>query len=729
MHDCSFDQLALAFDALIVEQDRLVAVAYHQFRRLGIQVIKALRADDIGFFSGLLQDCTEFLLPKDVKHLWKFVRRSLPKFQQRRLTVPPCQLEGLEDQWLPHFAELEAGVVTTSDQLVNGCVFEQALRRLDAPLQVRLSDLPGLTQLEQAFRATTAGKATGFDPLPSELFHRAAALLATFFHDLAIKEFVWQSEPVQDKGGPVALIPKTLHPSTAKQFRGILLLPSAGKRTHAILRSQIMKKLEIARAPGQLGGFPGQQVLFGSHAIRTFGTICDEAGLNCAILFLDLASAFHHLIRESVVGAYDGGNLEPVLALLQHQDGSARADFRRFSALPGLLNDIGLAEPIVRLLRDIHINTWCSIHERWLLRTHRGTRPGSPLADIIFHALMTKIAQAIDAWLLTKDEFMQLLKDINVEVSSILWADDIAVPLATRRAEDLVPFLQEVLQFVRSTLHEFGFTLNFSKGKTSAVVTLKGAHSSDLRKRFQLHSNPGVMCTFEDGKTEWLHFVPTYRHLGTLFASNHDLQCELRSRVGIAKSAFAQLARPILTNKNLPCKLRLQFFHSLIATKMFFGLGAWATPGPKQLQYIQGALVGLLKRVLRLAKCRVPAERVLMMAHTADVRARLAVERLLYAQRLFRTGPAFLHHLLHQEFACSDRSWLHGLRADLDWLESVNPGCLPEGWRNDMTSLFDWWQEPHMGWVRLVKKTWKLHLAQNAIIVDAKYLHASKYFQ
>ena len=296
IHDCSFDQLALAFDALIVEQDRLVAVAYHQFRRLGVQVVKALRADDIGFFSGLLQDCTEFLLPKDVKHLWKIVRRSLPKFQQRRLTVPPCQLEGLEDQWLPHFAELEAGVVTTSDQLVNGCVFEQALRRLDAPFQVRLSDLPGLTQLEQAFRATTAGKATGFDPLPSELFHRAAALLATLFHDLVIKEFAWQSEPVQDKGGPVALIPKTLHPSTAKQFRGILLLPSAGKRTHAILRSQIMKKLEITRAPGQLGGFPGQQVLYGSHAIRTFGTICDEAGLNCAILFLDLASAFHHLI-------------------------------------------------------------------------------------------------------------------------------------------------------------------------------------------------------------------------------------------------------------------------------------------------------------------------------------------------------------------------------------------------------------------------------------------------
>ena len=53
LHECPFDQLAQAFDALIVEQDRLVAVAYHQFRLLGVQVTKALRADDIGFFLRL----------------------------------------------------------------------------------------------------------------------------------------------------------------------------------------------------------------------------------------------------------------------------------------------------------------------------------------------------------------------------------------------------------------------------------------------------------------------------------------------------------------------------------------------------------------------------------------------------------------------------------------------------------------------------------------------------
>ena len=95
-------------------------------------------------------------------------------------------------------------------------------------------------------------------------------------------------------------------------------------------------------------------------------------------LFLDLASAFHHLIRETVVGSFDGENLGPVLQVL-HKDGNSVEKFRCFSQLPGILAELGVPEPIVRLLRDIHLGTWCTLHDQWLLRTHRGTRPGSPL--------------------------------------------------------------------------------------------------------------------------------------------------------------------------------------------------------------------------------------------------------------------------------------------------------------------------------------------------------------
>ena len=720
--ECTAPDLFRAFDSLLTTQDRLIAVALSHFRVLGTRVVKSLKQDDIAFYQDLLTDCTAFLHPAEAKNLWKVVRRSLPKFQQRRSMFGPARMAELEDQWLPHFSDLEAGVTTNATALVDHCHFMQSVRRLDSSLEVQLGDLPSLFQLEQAFRAISEGKATGYDPLPSEFFHKAAAPLAFLYHDLFLKEYLWQSEPIQNKGGPMAIIPKQLQPTLAKQFRGILLLPNAGKRLHAILRGQIMEKLEHHRAPGQLGGFPGQQVLFGSQAIRTFGTICDQQGISSAILFLDLSSAFHHLVREAVVGSCDGCNLAPVMNILL---GSRHPidKFQHFARLPGILAELGLPDAIVRLLQDIHICTWCTIHDRWLLHTHRGTRPGSPLADIVFHALMARIAQAMDEWLSQCSDYQKLLHSLEIEVPTILWADDIAIPLATRSADALVPFLQLALAKAHDLLSDTGFLLNFSKGKTSAVITFRGKGSSELRKTFQLCPVPGVQCQFSNEPTAWLHFVASYKHLGTMFASNHDLMCELRVRVGIAKAAFAQLSKPILTNKNLPVHIRLQMFHCLIATKLFFGLGAWTTPAPKQLQYLQSALVGFLRRVLRLGRMPCSAEQILARANVGDVRARLAVDRLLYAQRLFRTGPPFLHCLLHREFDCSDLSWLHGLRADLVWFNDVLPGQLPGKGVTDLTEIILMWQNPRSHWNAVVRRAWKIHLRQNNIIADAKQLH------
>ena len=121
---------------------------------------------------------------------------------------------------------------------------------------------------------------------------------------------------------------------------------------------------------------------------------------------------------------------------------------------------------------------------------------------------MAVVAQKVDAWLLQQTEYQALLQEINIEMHTILWADDIAIPLATKSAVDLVPFLQTTRHVVCQTLTEYGFVLNFSKGKTSAVLTFRGSGSVDLRKRFQLQANPGVMCDFQDGHQDWLQDSP-----------------------------------------------------------------------------------------------------------------------------------------------------------------------------------------------------------------------------
>lgn len=82
---------------------------------------------------------------------------------------------------------------------------------------------------------------------------------------------------------------------------------------------------------------------------------------------------------------------------------------------------------LVRLVRDIHAETWCSLPDNQILHTHRGTRPGSPLADSVFHILMTAVAKDIDAWIVETGVQEPVLGLGELAFPSIIWADDVAV--------------------------------------------------------------------------------------------------------------------------------------------------------------------------------------------------------------------------------------------------------------------------------------------------------------
>jgi len=716
--------LSSGYDSLLRQHDQLIAIAYHCFRTLGRQVVKALRRDDTLFYDHLLHEGSDYLGPKEVKKLWSVVRRSLPKFRQRKMTTPPFQLEGLEDQWLPHFGQLEVGTSTTLPELLEVCVARQTRNLFDAPRALTLSELPSLFALEDAFRRTPAGKATGDDPLPSELFHHGASSLAGTYHDLLIKEFVWQTEPLQYKGGPVAIIPKCLAPTTAKQFRGILLLGNMAKRTHSVLRQQVMAYLEPARSPGQLGGFRGQQVMFGSQALRLFGRMADSRGVSSAVLFLDLSNAFHHLVRELVTGISASAHLDAVLQTLL-QTGHPVQQIEAACQLPGLLAELGAPDSLVRLVCDIHAETWCSLPNHQYLHTHRGTRPGSPLADIIFHILMADVAKGIDLWIIDHRVHLPVLPTLDDAFPSVLWADDVAIPLATDQPQDLVPLLLDLLCTVRELLHTKGFLLNFALGKTNAIVSFRGPGASSLRTQYQLIPTPGVECEFADGAKAWLHFVPRYKHLGTVMTSDHGLEAELSARIGLAASAFSHLGRPLLTNRHLPTNVRLRLFQALISSKLFFGLGAWPTLTPKLLQRLTSFYAKLLKRVLHwpIDQWMQPHAQVLAAGQVLDPRARLAVDRLLYAQRVFAVGPFFLQNAIHLEDTMVENSWLAGLKADLHWMSAVTPTGLPDGWQNDLTVLIDSWQTPGVRWKSQVKAVARKHQFQEKMMTDVVAWH------
>ena len=328
-------------------QNLLVAGALHRFRQLGRQVCAALRRDDCHFFTSLLADGAEFLHPRDVKNLWQVVRRSLPKFQQRKTGYHPSKLAALDNQWGPHFETLEVGHPITCQQLIAHCDQVQTVEEPGRPLIVDIASLPSLRDLEDSFRLTQSDRSTGYDPIPSSLYHRHAPQLAKHYCELLLKIFMWGCEPVQSKGGELKTIPKKPGADEARHFRGILLLPTFAKRVHALLRAQLMQQTSRCRDPGQLGGYMGQQVTFGSHIIRAATNIFAAKTWSSFVLFVDLKTAFHHLVRQLVFGITAEEELLKVIEALR-QSSNDEAAARLGQSLVGVLERMNVDPLLLR---------------------------------------------------------------------------------------------------------------------------------------------------------------------------------------------------------------------------------------------------------------------------------------------------------------------------------------------------------------------------------------------
>ena len=296
------------------EEAHWCASTIAEFRDLGLQVTRALREDDRIFFEGLATEMGDMDSPQTCKSFWQKIRWTLPKTKAKK-RLNPCMMEILDAQWVPHFSRLEAGEATTTDHLLKGCVHRQQTTAI--PVWPGLCDLPTREEIEAALRALQHGRAPGPDALPSDLFKAAATELAGPLQDLYLKITCWCTEPLQSKGGIMFPIHKKGSPDLASNFRGVVLLNTIAKVYHSWARTRLMKELSWRRLDTQIGGFAGQQALFGSQSLQVLARIAKARGRPLACLFVDVQGAYHFLVRELVFGHSNPDDLAAVVKNLQ----------------------------------------------------------------------------------------------------------------------------------------------------------------------------------------------------------------------------------------------------------------------------------------------------------------------------------------------------------------------------------------------------------------------------
>eukprot|EP00435_Cladocopium_sp_Y103_P066312 s917_g28.t1 len=220
----------------------------------------------------------------------------LPQIRNENGHFCPSPEEAL-DRWIAFFCTMEGGRRVDADQQRQ--LWLDNLRSLQSSrLDLEVTMIPSLTELEAAFRQVANGKATGPDNIPAEICNRYPARLAKHTYPLLLKILFHGHEPLEHKGGRLVPIWKRkLSQTQCAAYRSILISSHVGKCLHRTLRLHQATVYEQFLLRQQIGGCRRAPVTLGVHVARAYLRHQKVQNKPAALIFLDLSEAFYRVIR------------------------------------------------------------------------------------------------------------------------------------------------------------------------------------------------------------------------------------------------------------------------------------------------------------------------------------------------------------------------------------------------------------------------------------------------
>ena len=592
----------------------------------------------------------------------------------------PCSsIREVQDRWIQFFQFMECGERMEDDALRQRWIANLAHFRCK-DIELRIQDLPSLTDLEQAYRNVKANKATGDDGIPSEVCHACPAAMARLTYTQLIKLCAHGQEALLHKGGKLVTAFKNKGSSRdPSSYRSLMISSHVAKTLHRSLRSHQAAYYERFMQKQQIGGRRKVPVQLGTHMVRAHLRIQADRGRSAAVLFLDLQEAFYRVLRPLALG--DKMTDEAICAMMQRLriPPSAMEELARLLELPGATEQADLPPHLRRALCAIHTDTHFHVAgQQDRVRTQAGSRPGDPFADVIFGYLFSRILGVMEQRL-TQEQLLDTMPEYTSGTSILspseqpaterpmlgpTWMDDLAICISGPTAIELERKAALTAGILLESCMEHGVTPNLTRGKTEILLALRGKGSRMSRRAHFSEQQGRQMQIVHEHGTDSIAVVGSYVHLGGKAHHSGENKVEARRRVSIANEAFTQHRRQLFQNPQISLQRRRELFDMLIMSKLCYGMESWTFRDQQLVNYIHGAILRLYKRLLKipanqhmddyevLAQCQMPSPRTLFRR-----------ARLRYLLTLVNCEDAVPWGLFQQ-----DRRWCTLIQEDLQWM-------------------------------------------------------------
>lgn len=458
----------------------------------------------------------------------------------------------------------------------------------NSDIQFTLDHIPTLQSLEGKFRRIKRAKASGLDQLPGELFLAAPTAAAKAYFGLTTKVAAFGADPLQWRGGIVKAIYKKGETTNAANWRNIPLSSVPGKATHSMIRDSLNACYQQHAHAGQFGGKAGSSISVPTMGVRSFQHWCKSQNLSYALIFIDGIEAFYRLVRELCFSYSDHDEFVQKLSqsdTSHHLQQLILENARQLSAM----DRARASSHLTAVTRGLRQFTWfvCDQEQQQVVVTGRGSRPGDPIADVLFNLVMSRAMDNIDKRLqeaglqeqfsLDQDQPMprRFHGTASVSFNGQAWVDDLIYMKSCNDPHLMCDQVRQIVSIVQSELAMMGIDLNTSKGKSEVIIHLAGKGSRQLRR--EMHIDNGSLLRFDDldGNCRALTIGHQYKYLGSMLSTHGSCQADIKSRAGQTFAALKTIRRHVLRNKDISQKSRQQAIHSIVLAKMMATSASW----------------------------------------------------------------------------------------------------------------------------------------------------------
>ena len=653
--------------------DKALAIHIHSFRLLSNEVRDRVRKDDGAYYESLASHTADVASDEGFPGLWKAIKGLLPKTKKKRQSsIKCCGPDPTEIR--DHFNALEAGEPVEYEELLRSCADQQRELCDEAPLVVPLQHIPSRVTMEQLALRQKSNRAPGLDLVTSNTLKTATQHDSLPVYALMFKIWMSGSEPVQFKGGLVHCIAKKTASREASRMRGIMLLDCIGKLYHGLVRRALLQWVSPRRPPCQFGGFPSQQTLYATQMLRAVTRIYQRNGLRNGVLFIDVKAAFHCLLRELTFGNHF--QFPSPLQQILEKEGFDVSHLEKRIQLESTPFRSTAPPTLVRLACDAHSGTWFTLSRHdCSYRTHRGSRPGSPLADLAYNQMMQSVLQRLTEDLRQLGHHQQVCQQIGLDIPPLAWVDDVAIPFAADSPEKLDEMAIATLRVVQTVCRDFGLRLNLEVGKTEAVLQYRGQGSAAKNATTFVEHLGRLQLPLDmtDAEHAALRISSDYAYLGTVYSQTATLSQELKTRVGKAQLVFRQLQRSLFSNRRIPIQTRITLLNSLVVSIALHGAGNWPTLTHRQFTKLAHAIMTWHRTIAGCgfwSASNVSDIELLAQLQVPPLAVRLAKHRLLFAFQWAKSAPQIAVECTTADDV-DQSSWFHAVRTSIEWFRTV----------------------------------------------------------